>query len=56
VPDLILLDVVMPVMDGRRFVEFCGPNCPPLFAIILLTARNTLDDKLKGLQAVSTII
>jgi PleD family two-component response regulator len=51
-PDLILLDVLMPVLDGlsvcqRLRSEFATRSMP----IILLSARNTLEDRLKGLRA-----
>jgi diguanylate cyclase (GGDEF)-like protein len=51
-PDLILLDVFMPVMDGltlcRKLRSEISTRSLP---IILLTSGNTLEDKLKGLQA-----
>jgi two-component system response regulator MprA len=48
-PDLVLLDLMIPKIDG---VEVCrrlraGGNVP----IIILTARDSVDDKIKGLDA-----
>jgi diguanylate cyclase (GGDEF)-like protein len=49
-PDLILLDVVMPVMDGLTVCQKLRADITTRsLPIILLTARNTLEDKLKGL-------
>ncbi|RPJ42283.1 MAG: response regulator, partial [Candidatus Latescibacterota bacterium] len=50
-PALILLDVMMPEMDGyavarRLRAQFATSQIP----IIMLTARDTLDDKLAGLE------
>ena len=52
VPDLILLDVIMPVMDGlavcqKLRMDFMTRSIP----IIFLSARNELEDRLKGLRA-----
>jgi len=50
-PDLVLLDVVMPDMDGfevcRILREDEGNNLMP---IIMLTAQDNEDDKLTGLE------
>ncbi|MFH1278440.1 MAG: response regulator [Candidatus Eisenbacteria bacterium] len=51
-PDLILLDVMMPEMDGcdaarRLRSDFATSQIP----IIMLTARQEVDDKLSGLEA-----
>lgn len=49
--DLIVLDVMLPGIDGvqicRRLREDAGNEIP----IIMLTARDTLDDRLQGLGA-----
>jgi len=49
-PDLILLDVLMPVMDGfeacRRLRE-AGDRTP----VLILTARDTVGDRVEGLDA-----
>ena len=52
VPDLILLDVLMPVMDGltvsqKLRSDFTTRSLP----IILVTALNSLEDRLNGLRA-----
>lgn len=49
--DVILLDLILPGMDGislcRRLRERAGKVTP----ILMLTARDTLDDKIAGLEA-----
>ena len=47
--DLILLDVMMPIMDGMtalKDIRKSGVNTP----IIMLTAKSTIDDKVEGLD------
>jgi len=50
-PDLILLDIMMPGLDGlsvcRKLREEARNDTP----ILMLTARDTLDDKITGLGA-----
>lgn len=49
--DVILLDLILPGLDGitlcRRLREQLGDTTP----ILMLTARDTLDDKIAGLEA-----
>ncbi|HKM37138.1 MAG TPA: response regulator transcription factor [Thiopseudomonas sp.] len=49
--DLIVLDIMLPGMDGyqvcQKLRQEAGVNTP----IIMLTARDALDDRLKGLHA-----
>jgi len=49
--DVIILDVMLPAMDGltfcRKLREEGGKQTP----VIMLTARDTLDDKLAGFDA-----
>lgn len=49
--DVILLDLILPGMDGislcRHLREGAGKGTP----ILMLTARDTLDDKIAGLEA-----
>jgi len=49
--DVILLDLILPGMDGitlcRRLREECGKLTP----VLVLTARDTLEDKITGLEA-----
>lgn len=46
-PDLVVLDVMMPVMDGFEAASFIRElNIP----IIMLTAKNNISDKLQGLD------
>jgi DNA-binding response OmpR family regulator len=51
VPDLIISDVMMPVMDGLNMVERIKENrdiCH--IPIILLSAKSALDDRIKALE------
>ena len=49
--DVVVLDIMLPGMDGlalcRRFREEADRSTP----ILMLTAKDTLDDKLKGFEA-----
>lgn len=49
--DVILLDLILPGMDGitlcRRLREECGKLTP----VLVLTARDSLEDKITGLEA-----
>lgn len=51
-PDLVLLDVMMPGIDGfetcRRLNRTYGGNCAP---VIFITAKNESDDLVEGLSA-----
>lgn len=50
VPDLIISDVMMPVMDGHRFsLEIRNHPVTSHIPLILLTAKAELDDRIKGL-------
>lgn len=44
--DLILLDIMMPKMDGFQVLEALRENIP----VIFLTARSAIDDRVKGLR------
>jgi DNA-binding response OmpR family regulator len=48
---VILLDIMLPGLDGlelcRRLREECGRSTP----ILMLTARDTIEDKIAGLEA-----
>ena len=46
-PDLVIADVMMPVMDGWELTEELRRSYP-LLPILLVTARDTLEDKRKG--------
>jgi DNA-binding response OmpR family regulator len=51
VPDLIISDIVMNGMDGYTLCKvFKTRNATSHIPIILLTAKNELDDKLQGLE------
>jgi len=45
--DLILLDIMLPEIDGYELLEFIKPIGTP---IIFITAKGTVDDKIKGLK------
>ena len=46
-PDLVILDIMMPIMDGFESAKYIRElNIP----IIMLTAKNTIADKLEGLE------
>lgn len=47
IPALILLDVMLPDMDGFELLEKIRSSAVP---VIFLTARNSLNDKVKGLK------
>jgi PleD family two-component response regulator len=51
-PDLIILDVMMPVMDGIQVCRQLRTRTRTrLIPIIFLTARESVEDKIKGLEA-----
>jgi PAS domain S-box-containing protein len=51
IPDLILLDLMMPVMDGYEFLDHFGRlNLDPSVPVIILTALNQGDQVVEGLR------
>lgn len=51
-PDLILLDVLMPVMDGFEACSILKKRQETRFTpIVLVTALDSVDDKVKGIEA-----
>ena len=49
--DLIILDVMMPVMDGWEVMQrLRADNKQPEIPVLFLTARGTLEDRIKGLN------
>lgn len=44
--DLILLDIMLPEIDGYELLEYIKPNNIP---VIFITAKASLDDRVKGL-------
>ena len=46
--DLVLLDIMLPEIDGMELMEYIRPMEIP---VIFITAKSTLDDRVKGLRA-----
>ena len=46
-PDLILLDIMLPEIDGYELLEYIKPQNIP---VIMLTARGSIGDKVKALK------
>ncbi|MGN0763056.1 MAG: response regulator transcription factor, partial [Aristaeellaceae bacterium] len=49
-PDLVIADVMMPVMDGWQLTSELRRSYP-LLPIMLVTARDTIEDKRAGFQS-----
>ncbi len=49
--DVIVLDLMLPGMDGLRFCQKLRADAEVETPVLMLTARDTLDDKLKGFEA-----
>jgi len=50
-PDLIILDIIMPDMDGHDFCRWIRSNSRlKMIPIIFLTARDSIEDKITGLK------
>lgn len=47
--DLILLDIMLPYYNGFEVAEYIRKKMPQML-ILMLTARTSIDDKLKGLE------
>ena len=45
--DLVLLDVMLPGVSGFELLEYIQPTGTP---VIFITAKNSLDDRVKGLR------
>ncbi len=51
-PDLILLDVIMPLMDGLTVCRILkGADSTRLIPIVIMTALDGLEDRIKGVEA-----
>ena len=53
--DAIILDLMLPGMDGLEVCHKVRNEAKNDVPIIMLTARDTLDDKIKGLDKAQTI-
>jgi class 3 adenylate cyclase len=52
VPDLILLDIMMPIMDGFTVCRLLKDNDDTrLIPIVIMTALDGIDDRIKGIEA-----
>lgn len=49
--DIIVLDLMLPGMDGLSFCQKLRADAKIATPVLMLTARDTLDDKLKGFEA-----
>ncbi len=49
--DVIVLDLMLPGMDGLSFCRKLRTDAKADTPVLMLTARDTLDDKLKGFEA-----
>lgn len=49
--DIIVLDLMLPGMDGLRFCQKLRTEANLEMPVLILTARDTLEDKLKGFEA-----
>ena len=49
--DVIVLDLMLPGMDGLSFCQKLRADAKLETPVLMLTARDTLDDKLKGVAA-----
>lgn len=49
--DIIVLDLMLPGMDGLRFCQKLRTEAGIETPVLMLTARDTLDDKIKGFEA-----
>lgn len=49
--DVIVLDLMLPGMDGLSFCKKLRADAKVETPVLMLTARDTLDDKLKGFEA-----
>jgi DNA-binding response OmpR family regulator len=50
-PDVLVLDVGLPGLDGMRLCERLRAEADRHVPVLMLTARDTLDDKLQGFRA-----
>ena len=46
-PDLMLLDIMLPEVDGFELLEYIKPLCIP---VIFITAKGSVNDRVRGLR------
>src|SRR5262245_53721562 len=51
-PDLILLDVIMPLVDGLEVCKLLkGHPATRLIPVVMMTALDSVEDRIKGIDA-----
>lgn len=50
-PDVLVLDLMLPGLDGVRICKRLRAECDRHVPVLMLTARDTLSDKLEGFEA-----
>lgn len=49
-PDVVIMDWMMPIMDGPTAAAIIKAECDPAPIVLMLTAKGTQDDMLHGLM------
>jgi DNA-binding response OmpR family regulator len=49
--DVILLDIMLPDQDGKEVCKVLKSQCDPVPPILMLTARDSIEDKTEGFDA-----
>ena len=49
--DVILLDIMLPDLDGKLVCQTLKQQCDPTPPVLMLTARDSIDDKTQGFDA-----
>lgn len=49
--DVILLDIMLPDLDGKEVCKILKNQCDPVPPILMLTARDSIEDKTSGFDA-----
>ena len=50
-PDIVLVDVMLPGMNGLEFCRRMRARCPEELPVLMLTARDSVPDRVAGLDA-----